>query len=127
MAAIRLSLGGKLLTYEAINLSRRRKMIAPYLQSGGTLLDEGLENGGDFLSTCDGRGASMFLKVNLPKKMAMSFSFDPDKKTCPFCPCRRNHPVLGAPLASSQERAEREAFLLSPLCSQAAPPRAASG
>ena len=119
MAAIRLSLGGKLLTYEAINLSRRRKMIAPYLQSGGTLLDEGLENGGDFLSTGDGRGASMFMKVNLPKKMAMSFSFDPDKKICPFCPCRRNHPVLGVPLASSQERAEREAFLLG---DQALPP-----
>ena len=119
MSALRNSLGDKLLTYEAINLANRRRICSPYLQSGGKYLDTSLDNGGDFLSSCDGRAARMFLRVNLPCKLSASFSFDPVSKTCPFCPGRFNHPVLGSPKSDSRRRGEREAIMLG---DQALPP-----
>ena len=111
-AVIRSSLGEKLLTYDAINMANRRKMVAPYLQSEAGLQDEGLENGGDFLSTGDGRAARMFLRVNLQRKMTLSFSFDPQRKICTFCPANPNHTVLGAATVDGRPRVAREVIML---------------
>ena len=119
MAAIRSSLGDKLLTYDAINTANRRKMAASYLQSEAGRLDEGCGDGGDFLSNGDGRSAKMCLKVNLLRKMTVSFSFDPVSKTCSLCPMRMHHPVLGSPAADSRGIADREVIVLG---DQAMPP-----
>ena len=119
MAAIRSSLGDKLLTYDAINTANRRKMAVSYLQSEAGRLDEGCGDGGDFLSNGDGRCAKMCLKVNLLRKMTVSFSFDPVNKTCSLCPMRMHHPVLGSPVADSRGIADREVIVLG---DQAMPP-----
>ena len=84
-AAIKLSLGDKALTYDAINAANRCKMAAPYLQSEAVHQDEGFSGGGDFLSTSDGRVSKMNLHVNLLRKTTVSYSFDPQRKVCMQC------------------------------------------
>ena len=85
IAAIKLSLGDKALTYDAINAANRRKMAAPYLQSEAGHQDEGFGSGGDFVSTSDGRVSKGNLHVNLLRKTTVSYSFDPQRKVCMQC------------------------------------------
>ena len=82
---VRNSLGEMSLTYDAINAANRRKMAAPYLESEAAHQDEGLGKGGDFLSTGDGRVMKMNLKVNMMRKTAISYSFDPQRKASTTC------------------------------------------
>ena len=118
-AAIKLSLGDKALTYDAINAANRRKMAAPYLQSEAGHKDEGFGNGGDFLSSSDGRVSKAILHVNLLRKTTVSYSFDPQRKVCMQCHVRGPHPVLGKALGDSRREAVREVILLG---DQALPP-----
>ena len=118
-AAIKLSLGDKALTYDAINAANRRKMAAPYLQSEAGHKDEGFGNGGDFLSSSDGRVSKAILHVNLLRKTTVSYSFDPQRKVCMQCHVRGPHPVLGKALGDGRREAVREVVLLG---DQALPP-----
>ena len=85
LQVVRNSLGEMSLTYDAINAANRRKMAAPYLESEAAHQDEGLGKGGDFLSTGDGRVMKMNLKVNMMRKTAISYSFDPQRKASTTC------------------------------------------
>ena len=88
-------LGNNLLTYEAINTSNRRRLSAPYLQSGETTAEDNPPPEGDFFSTGDGRTARMSIDSNLQRKTNAAFSFIPGENICTVCPAAAGHPVIG--------------------------------
>ena len=119
IAEIKNSFKDKLLAYEAVNAANRRRLSTPYLQSGGAAGDDIPPEEDDFTSLGDGRAASMFISCNLQLKHNISYSFNPTRKVCTFCPAARDHSVLGAPRGSSSNPPGREAIVLS---DQAYPP-----
>ena len=116
---IKATLGEKLLAYEAVNAANRRRLTAAYLQTGEGALDEFPSEDDDFLSTGDGRAARMFVSCNVPLKQNVSYSFDPVRKACTFCPAARDHQVLGTPLGNPTHAPGREVLIL---CDQSFPP-----
>ena len=71
------SLGPTLLTYEAVNLANKRRLSAPYLQSGEADVEDHLEAEGDFFTIGDGRVRVMYMDCNLPLKRNLAYSFNP--------------------------------------------------
>ena len=59
------------------------------------------------------RAARMFISCNLQLKHNISYSLNPTRKVCTFCPAARDHSVLGAPRGSSSNPLGREAIILS--------------
>ena len=116
---IKATLGEKLLAYEAVNAANRCRQTAAYLQTGEGALDEFPSEDDDFLSTGDGRAARMFITCNVPLKQNVSYSFDPVRKACTFCPAARDHQVLGTPLGNPTHAPGREVVIL---CDQSFPP-----
>ena len=106
------SFGDKILSYEAVGAANRRRMSAPYLQSGEPVIDNQSYHEGDFLSTADGRVLSMYLDTNLQLKVNSSYSFCPWDKTCGTCPSAINHSVMGQ-RPGEDDSPGREVFILS--------------
>ena len=104
-------LGNNLLTYEAINTSNRRRLSAPYLQSGETTAEENPPPEGDFFSTGDGRTVRMSIDSNLQRKTNAAFSFIPGENICTVCPAAAGHPVIGETTGS--RTTGREVIVLS--------------
>ena len=114
------TLGDKLLSYEAVNAANRRKLTAPYLQSGAAAEEDVYEKEeGDFFNTIDDRAGLMFMSTNLPRKHNVSYSFIPQRKMCTLCPVATDHPVLGTTRGGSIKCPGREVILL---CDQSYPP-----
>ena len=113
IAEIKNSFKDKLLAYEAVNAANRRRLSTPYLQSGGAAGDDIPQEEDDFTSLGDGRAARMFISCNLLLKQNISYSFNPTRKVCTFCPVARDHSVLGDPRGSSSNPPGREAIILS--------------
>ena len=61
----------------------------------------------------------MFITCNVPLKQNVSYSFNPLRKVCTFCPAARDHQVLGTPLGNPSHSPGREVVLL---CDQSFPP-----
>ena len=112
-------LGPTLLTYEAVCAANKRKLSAPYLQSGVPTVEDQLEADGDFFSSGDGRVNRMYMDCNLPMKLNAAFSFNPWKKMCTSCAVEDGHPVLGNNPGDCGRSLKREVVLLS---DQAYPP-----
>ena len=107
------SLGTTLLTYEAVNLANKKRLSAPYLQSGEAAVDDHQEAEGDFFSTGDGRVRLMYMDCNLPRKRNIAYSFNPWELLCTGCRAFNSHPVMGARQGSRDGRAGREVIILS--------------
>ena len=82
-------------TYEAVCAANKRRLSAPYLQSGDLTVGDQPDFEGDFFSTGDGRVVRMYMDCNLPSKMNAAFSFNPWDKLCTGCLAEEGHPVLG--------------------------------
>ena len=68
IALLKASLGEKLLDYETVNAANRRRLSAPYLQSGAAAeFDKYSADEGDFFSSGDGRAGIMYTSVNLQR------------------------------------------------------------
>ena len=110
----------KLLSYEALNASIRKRISAPYLQSGdGIEVEDNLLADGDFFSTADSRTSLMTLDSCLERKANTSFSFDPWRKVCISCHEAGTHSVLGKDKSNWKHEPVREAIIL---CDQSYPP-----
>ena len=73
----------------------------------------------DFLSCGDGRASKMFLQSSVPLKQNISFSFNPTRKACSYCPAAMDHPVMGTQQGFLANNPGREVILL---CDQSYPP-----
>ena len=113
IALLKASLGEKLLDYETVNAPNRRRLSAPYLQSGAAAeFDEFSADEGDFFSSGDGRAGIMYTSINLQWKHNLSFSFIPQRKVCTLCPTAKEHTVLGTPRGGNIRSPGKEVFIL---------------